>query len=228
MRRYSQRDVEPMKSLAKNKAKGIKELKGNCKVYFESNHCFIKGFGWFIPQYLPEDRIGVIILKREKSKIAESLLRIGCSPLVPFGREWINTPDMKDPLVTPPKILISPRATYQGARLARFPFRATRFLARKVLKQQLPYPQWLINYELECLQWYVEETYARAEVFKQQFPSIKYYEVNVEHLNSLESVEQMLSFFGCSGKNSLSEVVGKKFNLKRSNNAPAKPGALNS
>lgn len=216
MYRYAQGDLESMRKFSQEKVEVIKELKGDYQVYVETNHCFIKGFGWFIPQYLPEERIGVIILKRDKSKIAESLLRIGCSPLNKLGRDWISTPDMKDPLVTPPKILISPRATYQCARFTKsFLLRGIRFFIRDILRKEFQYPQWLINYELECLKWYVEETNAKAETFRQQYPKIKYYETNIEDLNPLESAQQMLAHFGFSGKESLIDVVGAPTNLKR-------------
>ena len=196
MRLFSLRHFTPMKNIAEKKIEVIKEFKQDCRVYFESNHCFIKGFGWYIPHYLSEDKIGVIILKREKSNIAESLLRIGCSPLTAWGRNWVSTPDMKDPFVRPPTTL----AMYQCARVMKIVLRAGRFLVRKIARKELQDPQWLVNYELECLKWYVEETHAKAEAFKQQYPAIKYYEVNVEDLNSLESVQQMLAHFGCSGK----------------------------
>jgi hypothetical protein len=211
MRYYSRGHLTPMKNITEKKIEVIKELKRDCHVYFESNHCFIKGFGWFIPQYIPEDKIGIIILKREKAKIAESLLRIGCSPLTPYGRDWISTPDMKDPLVRTPKT----PAIYQCARLTKCILRTGRFLVKKVFQKEVQYPQWLINYELECLKWYVEETYAKSEAFKKQHPAIKYYEVNINDLNTLESVQLMLTHFGCRGKESLNHVVGKPTNLKQ-------------
>lgn len=214
MSRYLRGDVESMKRLTQEKVEAIKEAKRNYQLYVETNHCFIKGFGWFIPHYLPEDKIGVILLKREKYKIAESLLRTGCSPFFRFGRDWIITPDIKDPLVTLPQKLVFSRTKYQYTRLIKFLLRSNRFLVRKVFRQELKYPKWLINYELECLKWYVEETYAKAEAFKQQYPRIKYYEVNIEDLNSLESIQQMLAYFGCSEKKSLIDVVGKPTNLK--------------
>lgn len=216
MYRYSQGDLESMRKYSQEKVVAIKVLKGDYQVYVETNHCFIKGFGWFIPQYLPEERIGVIILKREKPKIADSLLRIGCSPLNKLGRDWISTPDMKDPLVTPPNMLISPRVTYQCVRFTKFfLLRGTSFFIRKILRKELQHPQWLMNYELECLKWYVEETNAKAAAFRQQYPNIKYYEANIEDLNTLESVQQMLAYFGCSGKESLIDVIGNPTNLKR-------------
>ena len=216
MYRYSQGDLESMRKFSQEKAKIINELKGDDQVYVETNHCFIKGFGWFIPQYLPEETIGVIIIKRDKSKISESFLRINSSPLDKLGREWISRPNMKDPLVTPPRRLISPGATYQCARFIKsFLLRLPRFFVRKILRKEFKYPQWLINYELECLEWYVDETNAKAEAFKKKYPKIKYYETSLENLNSLESIQQMLTYFGCSGKESLIDIIGNPTNLKQ-------------
>ena len=216
MRSYSQGHLAPMKRIAERKVNVIKELKGNHKLYFESNHCFIKGFGWFIPNYLPQDRIGVIILKRDSSKIAESLLRIGCSPLNKLGRDWISTPDMNNPLVAPPKIWVNPRATYQCARLIKScGIRPASFFTKTILRKNFYYPEWLRAYELKCLKWYVEETNAKAGAFIRQYPKIKYYEIDIESLNSSVLVQQMLEHFGCKAKESLSDVVGKPTNLKQ-------------
>ena len=216
MRQYSQGYPAPMKSLTEKKVEIIKELKSDHQVYFESNHCFIKGFGWLIQDYFPQDRIGVIILKRNKSRVAESLLRIGCSPLNNFGRDWISTPDMKDPLVAPPKLLFSPRATYQCARLIKScGIRSASFFTRRILRRDFHYPDWLRAYELQCLKWYVEETNAKAEAFMQQYPRIKYYVIDIESLNSIVSVERMLAHFGCKAKESMIDVVGKPTNMKQ-------------
>ena len=215
MRSYSQGYPAPMKRIAERKVKIIKELKGDHKFYFESNHCFIKGFGWFIPNCLPQDSIGVIILKRDKPKIAESLLRIGCSPLNEMGRDWISIPDMKNPLVAPPRLLIGPWLTYQCARFVKsYGIRPVSFFIRKIFKKYSCYPGWLRAYELNCLKWYVEETNAKAEAFMRQYPKIKYYETDIENLNSTELVQQMLEHFGCKAKESLADVVGRPTNLK--------------
>lgn len=214
MQRYGRGHTEPMRELAEQKVRAIRELKGDSRVYVETNHCFIKGFGWFVPQHLPDDRIGVVILKREKSKVAESLLRIGCSPLDARGRVWVSTPEMKAPLVKPPKRGGSPRATYLFARGTKVLLRRTGVLKSDATGRGI-YPRWLLDYEMDCLKWYVEETDARAELFRQTYPRIRYYETSVEELNSIESVRQMLAHFGLSEKESLTSVVGQPTNLKR-------------
>ena len=214
MRRYLRGEESPMRELTQRKVKAIEQVKDDGQVYAETNHCFIKGFGWLLPEFVPQEKIGVIILKRDEAKIAQSLLRVGCSPLVSGGRDWISTPEMALPLVEPPKRLGSSRAAYHVARVIKFPFRALDFFVYKLCGKRLGYPTWLTKYELDCLAWYVRETYARAELFKQTFPQITYVEVSIEDLNSLESVQAMLGQLGLEGQATLKDVVGKPTNLK--------------
>jgi hypothetical protein len=223
MRRFSLGDREPMQKVVEQKLAAIRELKGNRSVYVETNHCFIKGFGWLFAERLPPDRMGVIILKRDKSKIARSLLRIGCSPLDPFGRRWVLAPDARDPAVAPPSLLGLPRATYLAACALKYGLRKVGALSKRLTGKELPTPRRMLSYELRCLEWYVEETEARARAFRQRFPTIRYYEVDIESLNSLDEVRRMLTFLDCTPKASLPEVVGNATNLKSHRVAPALP-----
>jgi len=225
MHRYSRGDLESMRKFTQKKAEVIRGLKGTHEVYAETNHCFIKGFGWFIPLFIPEEEIGVIILNREKSKIVESHVRIGATPLNRLGRDWISTPDMKDPLVTPPKALISPKATYQCALFVKFLLRCINYFLRKMHRSELQKPRWMIRYERKCLEWYVDETSAKAKALMLRYPNITYFEAEVEDLNSLESIQQMLACFGCTGKEALINIVGKPTNTKRSESETSEQGA---
>ncbi len=214
MRRFALGDPEPMRRLTRKKVEAIREAKGDHPVYAETNHCFIKGFGWFLPEFIPQERIGIVILNREKAKIAESYLRIGCSPLTQRGRDWITTPDAVPPLAPPPRRLMPPRATYRCARVTKLALLKVKSIARKTLRKELPDPRLVVNYELECLQWYVKRTRAQAEIFKRQFPRIRFFEARTEDLNSLELVQDMFAHFGFRAKESLAEVVGKPTNRK--------------
>jgi hypothetical protein len=142
--------------------------------------------------------------------IAKSTLRIGCSPLVPYGKEWIIAPDKQIPLIKPPTTW----AQYQLACAVKLVYRLVRFLGRNLVGWQVDFPAFLREYELRCIHWYVEETYAMAEIFKSLYPGIKYYEVDICDLNSLEEVCQMLAYFGCAAKEGLRDVVGKSINQK--------------
>ncbi len=116
---------------------------------------------------------------------------------------------MKAPLVTPPKTRIS----YRFACFMKSSLRGVRFLMRRVLGKEFQYPQWLINYELNCLEWYVDETNAKAEAFREHYPGIRYYEVNIEDLNSPDSVQKMLAYFGFSTDESSINVAKEPTNL---------------
>lgn len=215
MIQYLKGNSRLMERLTQQKVDRIKELKNkkNFSVYVETNHCFIKGFGWLIPNYLPEDEIGVVILKRDKAKIAKSLLRIGFSPLNQGSRGWIATPEIKNPLVEPPSLaLIPPRISYY---LAYSLNRCIIFLKKRYHNLTLlKVPTWLTSYELKCLHWYVDETYAQSIAFKEKFKQIKYYEITLESLNSTKEVNKMLDHFGLRSDKSLSDIIGNPTNLR--------------
>ena len=218
LRQYLKGYPKPIKKVAQKKSEIIEELNRGGHIYVETNHCFIKGFGWFIPEFLSEEKMGVIILKREEPKIIESMLRIESTHLTKRGRKWLTTPEKKNPLVMPPTILISPRTTYFLANSFMFVFSYAKTFVKTIFQTDLQRPQWLTNYEYQCLKWYIQETAAQADAFKKKFPNVKYYEVNLEDLNSPEQVKKMLSFFGCREKSSLNYVVGKATNLKNRRN----------
>src|SRR5262249_54260972 len=160
-------------------------------------------------EYLPEDRIGVVILTRDKSKIVESMLRVGCCPLNARGREWITTPAAKNPLVRPPSLVISPRVTYSFAYSMRFAVDCARSCWRKVFRADLAAPRWLKTYNRECLNWYVDEVAAQAKAYQQRFKRIKYYSVDLDSLNAPKEVRLLLDYFGCTPTESLTGVIGK-------------------
>ncbi|MFA7173874.1 MAG: hypothetical protein WC340_10760 [Kiritimatiellia bacterium] len=136
MRKYSKGNSEPMRLIARQKAEIAQNVARTGEIYFESNHCFIKGFGWFLPELLGEENIGVIILKRDKTEIAWSYLRIGCSPLIRKGRKWLYTPWQKNSKVAPPTLSFSARASYFAACVVKF----ICWFARRIFKIPLQDP----------------------------------------------------------------------------------------
>ena len=215
MRSYLAGDPDPMRRVVQQKVENIKAIRRDGRIYVETNHCFIKGFGWLIPEYLPEERIGVLILSRDRSKIAESTFRVGSSPLEPNGRDWVMTPGVKIPLVAPPQRLVPARATYFLFRALRWFLRSEKLYRRGSLPPSQG-PKWMLRYELECLHWYVDETTARSQAYQERFNKMKYYAVDVEQLNTLDEVRTMLAYFGCMAKESIRSVIGRPTNLKRS------------
>ena len=213
MRQFLRGNERPMQRITRKKAERILELLSSGERYVETNHCFLKGFGWLLPQYLPEDEMGVVILRREHNQIVDSMIRTDSSPIVPTGRDWIMTPLVSDPLVRPPDGLLGRRMTYAAMRAARLPFRGARYWA--LLGARKPrVPATIEAYERRCIEWYVREVDARSEVYQRRFRQVRYYVADVEELNDVQSVQRLFAFFGCEAKSSLPTVVGKPVNLK--------------
>ena len=42
-------------------------------IYADTSHIFIKSFGWELPNHIPQNEIGVVILKRNKEKVVRAL-----------------------------------------------------------------------------------------------------------------------------------------------------------
>ena len=90
MQAFNQGDEASLQALMPLKLAEIqKQRKNGQKIYCETNHSFIKGWGYLIPDaYIPQEEIGVIILDRDIDKIAYSLLRLHD---VPDASEWTRT-----------------------------------------------------------------------------------------------------------------------------------------
>ena len=213
MRQFLSGNDRPMQQVAREKARRILELVSAGGCYVETNHCFLKGFGWFLPLHLPEEKMGVVILKRDRKDIVNSMIRTDSSPIVPTGRDWIMTPLVSRPLVRPPRGFLGTRMTYHTMRIARLPFRGAPYWALLGLRKP-PVPGFVEAYERRCIDWYLREMEARTEMYRNQFGQIRYYEAQVDELNDLESVRRLFHFFGCEAKPSLPTVVGRRVNLK--------------
>lgn len=222
MRQFMLGNDMPIRKLTEHKASIIQRETNKDNVYVETNHCFIKGFGWFIPEYFNEQHIGVIILTRKKADIVKSLMRLtrslkayaSVSPLLPKGRKWYLVPDKKNPIVEPPSRLFSPYFTYQFFRILKIPYRFDFF--NRFLNKYFPH-NFISRYEEECFKWYIEETYELASAYKTKFPKIRFYQVDIGELNTASGVTQMLDFFGLKNKKSFESILGKKTNLKHEN-----------
>ncbi len=213
MRAYLLGNPEPMREPVREKVAKIHDVRREHDLYVETSHHFIKGFGWLLPEHLSESKMGVIILTRDKAKVAASLFRLGVFPLMSSGRRLVITPDAAGPLVAPPRRLLPARLTYSLFRLLKLPFRGGRVYARL----GLPKPRvadFIVRYELDCLEWYVDEVLARARAYQERFPGVRYFETTVEALNDPREVERMLAHFGCTALPTITDVVGAPANLK--------------
>ena len=90
MQKFNAGDDSELRELMPLKMREIrKKSKNDRKIYCETNHSFIKGWGYLIPDvYVPQEVIGVIILRRDVDKTAYSLLRVHD---VPGASEWART-----------------------------------------------------------------------------------------------------------------------------------------
>ena len=91
MQEYLKGNKEPMQNLMRNKIEKIFSSKS--ELYSDTTHLFIKGFGWEIPKFIPQEEIGIIILKRDIDKVAASTHRVQSGPFNELGRDWIIYPN---------------------------------------------------------------------------------------------------------------------------------------
>jgi len=212
MRRFLNGDVLPMQELCELKFKAVQSA--NTKsFYVETNHCFIKGWGWFIADHIPQNEIGVIVLHRNKKEIVTSLMRVLCSPLLKRGRDWMICPNIKAPFTQPPVRFKSVKLGYLLLRFIKMFFKR-KPSSKKIWKFLPTSPDWICKYEEECCDWYVNEISAMTTHYKRKFPDMRYYDVNIKDLNSIEGINKMLNYFGVSAETTINKVVNKKVNTK--------------
>ena len=98
MEKFNRGEENELKKLMPLKMREIqKKNKKGQKIYCETNHSFIKGWGYLIPDtYIPQSEIGIIILQRDIDKTAYSLLRIRDVPgASEWARTWLLTPNVE-------------------------------------------------------------------------------------------------------------------------------------
>ena len=119
MRRFLRGDRAEMEPVMEAKLADIEAANADGLVYAETNHCFIKGFGWLLAERLDPAAIGVVILDRPADEIVDSTLKIRSSPLSRIGRDWTITPEAVDPLVPAPHRVLPPRGHVPGLHCGR-------------------------------------------------------------------------------------------------------------
>jgi hypothetical protein len=95
MQKFNEGDDSELRKLMPKKLEQIqRKSKNGRKIYCETNHSYIKGWGYLIPdEYIPQEEIGVIILQRNIDRTAYSLLRIHDVPCASeFSRTWYLMP----------------------------------------------------------------------------------------------------------------------------------------
>lgn len=95
----------PLRALLPGKLAAIQaalDSQPGARVYLESSHFFIMGFGWLLPEYLDPEDMGAIILKRDPARVGESWLRIHRVPGTEKARHSVLPPQASRNLSQPP------------------------------------------------------------------------------------------------------------------------------
>ena len=206
MRNYLQGNREYIQKLMPDKISRINSHSGS--LYSDTSHIFIKSFGWEIPKYIPQDEIGIIILKRDIDKVAESTHRTQSGPFNDLGRDWVISPYDNSIISSPLSVL-----EYKLHRLF------LKILWRiKGNSGHKWYPAYFKKQSIKLIKWYYYETYALAEKYQKEFPNIKYVEVQLNELNSIDGFEKIVSAFNLQeyyNRDKLINIIGKAVNLKK-------------
>jgi hypothetical protein len=217
MRAWLQGQPQAMRSLTPAKWQAIQQAKGTKSVYLEANHCFIKGFGWELMQYLPQDEVLVLVLKRERAPVVNSLLRIRCHPLNSFGADWLICPARQGIANVGP-------LSYLLFRLLRwFDYYYIR-LSYKYFARRLP--DLLIGYKRYWLGRYYDWTYALGAQFQQQYPCVHYREVQLHQLNDADWLRNFCTELNLPYTHDMARKIGQKVNEGRAG-VPVEQGPTN-
>jgi hypothetical protein len=215
MRAFLAGDPTALERLMPAKVAAIRRamVAASATTYVETNHCFIKGFGWLLPELLPEDELGVVVLRRDPARIKASLSRILCTPFLPAGDQWMITPAARPHFVPLPPEFSFPMARFHAYRLAsRTIFRPG--IVRRATAGRMNVIPPIKRYEDALLDWYIAEIEARWQAYRVQFPKVTAVEVDVDELNTPDGVAAMMARFGLAPKDSIREVLGRATNTK--------------
>lgn len=207
MKGYQLGKKDALVSLLQEKIDKINNTLEQGQVYFESNHYFIKGFGWEIMDKFPEEEVGIIILKRNDEEIIKSFYAIGVSVL---GNGAVMH-------------LIHPFSVHASQPFSNNPisFKIKLFLMRLcVILYNTPYYLGLQkrksfkifkHFQYKYLRWYLEEYEHLKQKFIEKYPDLVYLEIDINKMDQDEIIESIREKFGFGTHN---EVPLKKNSAK--------------
>lgn len=214
MHEFLRGNEAPLRALMAEKVGAIEAARAGRRFYAESNHCFIKGFGWLLPDHLPVDELRIVVLRRDPVAVRSSLSRISCSPFLPAGRQWIITPT-----ASPRHVPLPTEFSFPMAR-----FHLYRFLSRTAARPRIvrtltggsrSVPGFIERYEHALLDWYIRETEARWLAYRERFPEIRFIEVDLETLNQPKAVLGLFQWLEMRPRPGWEDAVARATNLKR-------------
>lgn len=192
MKQYQLGKKDAFDAVLPEKVEQIQKVLAHNKVYFESNHYFIKGFGWEILKNLSEEKIGIIILKRNPEEIIKSYFTIGVSVL---GNGAVMH-------------LIHPFSIYASRPFSknRNLFMLKLFLMRIiVILYNLPFYAGVQKrknfnifkrFQLRYLKWYLKEYEYLKSKFIEKYPNLSYLEIDINKMDQDEIIESIRQKFG--------------------------------
>lgn len=205
MQEYLKGNKEPIRELVIQKMEKINSSRD--VLYSDTSHIYIKSFGWEIPKHIPQEEIGVIILKRDIDKMAESTHRTQSGPFNDLGRDWLIYPNGNN-ILRPPMSVIE-------YKLYRVILKALWKINRNSGYKK--YPSYFKKQSIKLIKWYYLETYALGEEYRKKYPLISYIEVQLDELNTFEGFEKIVNALGLQeyySKEKIEPILGKPLNLK--------------
>jgi hypothetical protein len=206
MRQWLAGDPVPMRKAMDEKKSNIQQALYGRKLYLETNHCFIKGFGWELMAHLPPEQIAVVVLDRPALEVAKSFYRIGVNPLGKRGHHWLITPQ---PESNETAVWRMPPSEWQRFQRAQRFARIYDGINRK-LGRLLPDP--LEGYKMTLLQTYVAHIRTLTDRFFDQFPQVTRIDATLTDLNNPGFIATLCEKLGVAFTKDMERRVGIKRN----------------
>jgi len=206
MRQWLSGETEPMRRAVTEKKSAIQIAAYNKNLYVETNHCFIKGFGWELMHHLPQEQVTVIVLERPASEVAKSFYKMGVSPLGKRGHHWLIPPQPDTQTTAVWKL--DPAAWQRFERATRLS-RIYDGFNRKI-GRLLPDP--FHNYKITLLEDYVAHLRQLTERFFETFPQVTRINATLPQLNQHTFIAELCEKLGVGFTKDMERKVGVKRN----------------
>lgn len=186
-------------------------------IYAETNHGFIKGFGWPLIEMMDQRAVAIITLRRDPEKIVDSMIKVRSLPLSSTGKFYNLTPERLNPIVPPPTLLgLTPAASYRLGRLAAIPEKVLARLKKVMFGYPIRRYVPLRRYQENIIRWYLHETVELERLFKERFPGCMYIDVDIDDLNDPEKIMDLFGRIGIEWEEGDIAEVGVPANTKGS------------
>ena len=212
---YHRGDDRKMRDVARVKYAFMETFFRKNLIYAETNHSFVKGFGWPLIEMMDQRSVAVITLRRDPEKIIESMIRVRSLPLSSTGKFYNLTPERLNPIVLPPTLFgLTPAASYSVGKLVAVPekilARVKKLIFGYPIKRYVP----LRRYQENIIRWYLRETVELEKLFKKRFPECVYIDLDIDDLNDSEKIVDLFGRLGIEWEEGDITGVGIPANTK--------------